>query len=161
MSEWDERWLDVRRIRLLRPIMTSRLALAAKKGCDGVEPDIMDAYRHLPEVRKPIAAADQLRYNRFIANTAHSLGLSVGLKNDVDQLPELVQYFDFAVNEQCFQYEECSVYSASFVRQDKAVFGAEYAGDPAAFCPLANRMMLSFQKKRLALGRWRIGCENY
>jgi hypothetical protein len=161
MADWDERWLDIRYVRLLRPIMTARIRLAVSKGCDAVEPDNMDAYTNLDEVGKPITAAHQLRYNRMIANTAHQLGMSVGLKNDLDQLPQLVSYYDFAVNEQCFQYNECSAYTSTFVQQDKAVFGAEYQGNPAVFCPKANQMKLSFQKKTLALKQWRIGCENY
>ena len=108
-----------------------------------------------------ITAAHQLAYNKFIANTAHSLGMSVGLKNDLDQLSQLVSFYDFAVNEQCFQYQECSGYTSTFVKANKAVFGAEYQGDPAVFCPTANQMNLSFQKKMLALKQWRIGCENY
>jgi hypothetical protein len=161
MADWDERWLDIRRIDLLKPIMTSRIKLAVAKGCDAVEPDNMDAYTNLDEVKKPLTAAHQLAFNKFIANTAHSLGMSVGLKNDLDQLSQLVWFYDFAVNEQCFQYQECSGYTTTFVKANKAVFGAEYQGDPAVFCPKANQLKLSFQKKTLALKQWRIGCENY
>jgi hypothetical protein len=161
MADWDERWLDIRRINLLRPIMTSRIKLAVAKGCDAVEPDNMDAYTNLGEVKKPLTAAHQLAYNEFIANTAHSLGMSVGLKNDLNQLSQLVSFYDFAVNEQCFQYQECSRYINTFVKANKAVFGAEYQGDPAVFCPTANQMKLSFQKKTLALKQWRVGCENF
>jgi hypothetical protein len=32
------------------------------------------------------------------------------LQNNVDQIPELVEYYDFAINEACFQYGECSSY---------------------------------------------------
>jgi hypothetical protein len=46
-----------------------------------------------------LTAADQLAYNRWIAATAHELGLAVGLKNDVDQVADLVTSFDFFVNE--------------------------------------------------------------
>jgi hypothetical protein len=44
MDDWDERWLDIRRIDLLEPIMRGRLELAVSKGCDAVEPDNVDAY---------------------------------------------------------------------------------------------------------------------
>jgi len=162
MDEWNERWLDIRRIDLLSKIMTDRIKLAVSKGCDAVEPDNVDAYQNRNEVKKPITAADQLEYNRWIANKAHELGMSVGLKNDVGQLRGLVKYFDFAVNEQCFQYKECSAYKV-FTKAgvDKAVFGVEYKGNPANFCRAANRNKLSFQKKRLSLYAWRIGCEKY
>ena len=38
---------------------------------------------------------------------AHSRGLEVGLKNDVEQVGQLVGYFDWQLNEECFQYDEC------------------------------------------------------
>ena len=38
---------------------------------------------------------------------AHARGLSIGLKNDLDQVAALEPDFDWALNEQCFQYDEC------------------------------------------------------
>ena len=160
MAEWDERWLDIRRIDLLGPIMRSRLDLAVTKGCDAVEPDNMDAYTNLSEVDVPLTYQDQINYNRWIAQEAHARGLSVGLKNDVDQLADLVDYFDWALNEQCFQYNECNNYSI-FTNAGKAVFGVEYQGSAANFCPQANAMQLFWLKKKLSLNAWRVGCEDY
>lgn len=40
-------------------------------------------------------------FNRMIARLAHERSLAVGLKNDVDQVEELVEDLDFAVNESC------------------------------------------------------------
>ena len=160
MADWDERWLDIRRIDLLAPIMRARMALAASKGCDGVEPDNMDAYTNGSETELGLTGLDQLAYNRWIAEQAHLLGLSVGLKNDTDQLLDLVDDFDWALNEQCFQYNECEGYSV-FTSSGKAVFGVEYRGNAGVFCPEANAMSLFWLKKKSALGAWRIGCEAY
>lgn len=44
-----------------------------------------------------LTAADQAAYNTWLADTAHSLGLAVGLKNDLDQLATLQPKFDFFV----------------------------------------------------------------
>jgi hypothetical protein len=74
----------------------------------------------------PLTALTQLDYNRFLAIEAHARGLAVGLKNDVDQIAQLVGDFDFAVNEQCNQYKECGGYDA-FLKTGKPVFNAEYA----------------------------------
>lgn len=41
----DERWLDVRRLAILGPIMTARMDLAVQKGCDAVDSDNMDGYQ--------------------------------------------------------------------------------------------------------------------
>ena len=118
-----ERWLDVRSENV-RAIMRDRLDLAQAKRCDGVEPDNVDGYAN--ESGFDFSDDDQLAYNRFLAGEAHARGLAVGLKNDLDQVDALAADFDFAVNEQCFEYDECSAY-AGFSAMGKAVFNAEYA----------------------------------
>lgn len=118
----DERWLDIRSANV-HSIMKKRLDIAKNKGCDGVEPDNMDGYTNKSGFN--LTSQDQLAYNRFIANEAHKRGLAVGLKNDLDQISELVEYFDFAVNEQCFEYNECDAL-LPFINQGKPVLTAEY-----------------------------------
>ncbi len=119
----DERWLDIRSENVRR-IMLARLDLAAARGCDCVEPDNVDGYANATGF--PLTADDQLAFNRFLANEAHRRGLCVGLKNDLDQIEELVDYFDFALNEQCHEFDECDLL-APFVAAGKPVFNAEYA----------------------------------
>lgn len=124
LDQWPgERWLDTRSANV-RAIMQARLDLAVSKRCDAVEPDNMDAYANPSGIE--LTADTQLDYNRFIAHQAHARGLAVGLKNDVDQLAALQPHFDFAVNEQCHEYDECDGYSV-FVTNGKPVFNAEYA----------------------------------
>ena len=118
-----EKWLNIRAISKLAPIMKARLDLAKEKGCDGVEPDNMDGY--INNSGFSLSATEQLKYNIFIAQEAHSRGLSVGLKNDLAQIEELVSYFDFAVNEQCNKYNECDKLKP-FIDNDKPVFNTEY-----------------------------------
>jgi hypothetical protein len=117
-----ERWLDIRSPHVHR-IMTQRLDLAAAKGCDAVEPDNVQGY--MENTGFELSADDQLAYNRFIANQARSRGLGVALKNDLEQVDELVDYFDFSINEQCFQYNECDQLMP-FIRAGKPVLHAEY-----------------------------------
>lgn len=118
-----ERWLDIRAESVM-DVMMKRLDLAVEKGCDGVEPDNMDGYTNNSGF--PLTASDQLLYNKSIADEAHRRGLSVGLKNDVDQILELEPFFDFAVNEQCHEFDECEAMSP-FIEAGKPVFNAEYA----------------------------------
>ncbi len=118
-----ERWLDIRSSNVL-DIMMARLDTAASKGCDGVEPDNMDGYQNNSGFA--LTANDQLIYNRLIAEAAHDRRLSVALKNDLDQIPDLVDYFDFAVNEECFAYSECDTL-APFTDAGKPVLHAEYS----------------------------------
>lgn len=146
-----ERWLDVRRLDVLGPIMESRLDRAVRKGCDGVEPDNVDGFTN--ETGFPLTAADQEAFNRWLAAEAHARGLSVGLKNDLEQVEALVDDFDWALDEQCFEYEECEML-LPFIDDGKAVFGVEYALAAPSFCPEARAMGLSWLRKHEALGPW-------
>ncbi|MEW1605257.1 endo alpha-1,4 polygalactosaminidase [Streptomyces sp. NPDC093808] len=153
---WEgERWLDIRRTDVLEPLMAERLDMCRDKGFDAVEPDNMDGYRN--RTGFPLTAADQLRYNRLIARLAHERGMAVGLKNDLDQIPDLVGDFDFAVNEQCAQYDECEELTP-FVEADKAVFHAEYELPTDRFCADSRRLKLSSLLKRYELDAWRRTC---
>ena len=123
LEGWEnERWLDIRS-QALESLMRKRLELAAQKGCDGVEPDNMDGYQN--ESGFDLTGEDQIAYNIFIANESHAQGLSVGLKNDLGQIEALVSYYDFSVNEQCFEYDECDLLDP-FIQAGKPVLTAEY-----------------------------------
>ncbi|MDQ1071241.1 hypothetical protein QFZ32_006681 [Streptomyces canus] len=153
---WEgERWLDIRATDALEPLMADRLDMCREKGFDAVEPDNMDGYKN--RTGFVLTAADQLRYNRLIAEMAHDRGLSVGLKNDLDQIPELVGDFDFAVNEQCAQYAECADMEP-FIKADKAVFHVEYELPTSRFCAESRRLKLSSMLKKYELGVWREAC---
>jgi hypothetical protein len=137
----DERWLDVRS-REVFDVMRARLDLARERGCDGVEPDNVTAYRN--DSGFPLTASDQLAFNRNLANEAHRRGLAAALKNDGDQATELVDYFDLELNEECFEYEECEQLRP-FLGAGKPVLNVEYANTPAdaerlagSVCPQAR-----------------------
>jgi hypothetical protein len=150
-----ERWLDIRKLRVLGPIMQARLDVCADKGFDAVEFDNVDGYRN--RTGFPLTGADQLRYNVYLGNQAHRRGLSAVLKNDLGQVRGLLPYFDVALNEQCFQYEECNRLRP-FVAASKAVFTVEYRLDPAEFCPQAADLGFNSMLKRLSLRVWREPC---
>ena len=143
-----ERWLDIRRMQILAPLMRERLGMCADKGFDGVELDLVDGYQN--RTGFPLTGADQRRYNVFLANEAHGLGLSVALKNDLGQIGALLPYFDYALNEQCHRYHECDRLDA-FVEAGKAVFGVEYGMRTSEFCPQSNEHDFNFLKKDLDL----------
>ena len=143
-----EKWLDIRRIDVLGPIMAARMDLCKQKGFDAVEPDNIDAYSNNSGF--PLTAQDQLNYNKWLAAAAHARGLSIGLKNDLEQVPQLVTSFDWAINEQCFEYNECQLL-APFTQAGKAVFVVEYALSPAQFCDKAVALKFNALKKNLDL----------
>lgn len=159
LADWPgERWLDVRRLDVLQPLMTARLDLARTKGCDGVDPDNVDGYAN--ETGFPLTAEDQLAYNLWLAQAAHQRGLSIGLKNDVDQIPALVEAFDWALNESCFTYDECTRL-LPFVEAGKPVFVIEYALAPADFCPQALAWDFNALAKRRVLDAYRVDCREW
>ena len=136
----QERWLDIRRIGLLAPILRRRFDICRRKGFDAVEPDNLAGWEN--RTGFPLTRAHQLRFNRWVARQVHRRGMSVALKNDGRQARQLVGDFDFAVVEQCFQYDECGQYTA-FTARGKAVFEAEYELDPGEFCPRARALRFS------------------
>jgi hypothetical protein len=150
-----ERWLDVRKISVLGPIMAKRFDQCKAKGFDAVEPDNVDGYAN--DTGFSITAAQQLKFNRYIARLAHARGLGVALKNDPDQAKQLVKDFDFALSEQCFEYDECDLYNP-FIKAGKAVFEVEYNLPTSRFCTKARQMHFSSIRKRLLVSTWRQGC---
>lgn len=131
LADWpDERWVDVRRLDVLGPLLQARLDVCRAKGFDAVEPDNVDAYSN--DSGFPLTPEDQLTFNRWVAGEARSRGMAVGLKNDVAQVPELVDDFDFAVNEECMEYQECDRLQP-FLDAGKAVLHVEYGVTAAEF----------------------------
>ena len=94
----------------------------ARKGFDAVEFDNLDSWTRFdgegsdaPEL--PFSKADAIDYAELLTDHAHSQHLAVGQKNT----PQLgrrnsldVVGFDFAIAEQCGQYDECDRYRSVF-----------------------------------------------
>lgn len=153
---WEgERWLDIRRLDLLAPLMAQRLDQCRDKGFDGVEPDNMDGY--LNDTGFPLSYEDQLAYNLWLAEAAHERGLSIGLKNTPGQVQALLPYYDWALTESCFAQGWCEEFQP-FIEAGRAVFAAEYSITPAEFCPQAARLRFSAIFKERELGVYREGC---
>ena len=150
-----ERWLDIRKLRVLRPIMRARMDMCEAKGFDAIEFDLVDGYQN--HTGFPLTGADQLRYDIFLANEAHKRGMSAVLKNDLGQVRDLLPYFDVALDEQCFQYHECDRLRP-FVTAGKAVFTVEYKLELADFCTQAADLGFNSMKKKLSLRVWRAPC---
>ncbi len=157
LDGWEgEAWLDTRNAGV-RLAMKARLDRAVQKHCDGVEPDNVDGYANDPGF--PLTAATQLDYNTFLATEAHARGLSIGLKNDLDQVQALVTKFDWALNEECHSFDECEMLTP-FISAGKAVFHVEYgdASLASSVCPATKPLGFSTLIKKLDLGVWRTAC---
>jgi hypothetical protein len=153
-----ERWLDIRRIDLLGPIMAARLTLCHEKGFDAVEPDNIDGYSN--NTGFAISYEEQLRYNRWLAVEAHSVGLSIGLKNDPEQAADLVADFDWSLTEDCYDQGWCDSL-APFLAAGKAVLAAEYTDTSVDFeeaCARLEPAGFSLIQKDRDLSAWREAC---
>jgi hypothetical protein len=146
-------WLDIRQTATLFPIMEARIKMCKDKGFDSVEPDEMVNYSNNSGF--PLVYQDQLTYNRGIAEIAHRHGLSIGLKGNAAQAADLVNDFDWMLNEQCYEYDECYLLHP-FMVSGKAVFEVEYNVPRGEFCADANARGFNAMQMPLALdgGRW-------
>ncbi|MBV1856338.1 endo alpha-1,4 polygalactosaminidase [Catellatospora tritici] len=136
---WEgENWLDVRDVRqpgsALAALMRARLDMCDAKGFDAVEFDNIDAFVNVTGF--PLTGSDQAYYNAWLADEAHTRGMSTVFKNDIAQATLLLPYFDMALNEECHANGECAVYQ-QFVQAGKPVFIAEYTASPG-FCVDSN-----------------------
>jgi hypothetical protein len=152
-------WVDVRQQAVV-DVMLKRIEVAVSKGCDAVEADDVDARSNQPGF--PITAQDQQGFIIKLADAAHALGLGFGLKNDLDEVKELVSHADFAINEQCFEYDECDSLTP-FISAGKPVFNVEYTdGDLASkagqICDQAKTLGFASIIKHLDLDAPRYGC---
>jgi hypothetical protein len=143
-----ERWLDIRQLSALQPIMTARFQICREKGFDAVEPDNIEGYANKSGF--PLTAAEQLTYNEWVAEEVHGLGMAVLQKNDGEQTPQLWTHFDGALSEQCNQYRECADF-APYLAAGEPVLNAEYKLKTAKFCAADEAAGIMGARFKLAL----------
>lgn len=156
MQGWpDERWLDVRKIALLSPIITARVDQCERKEFDAIEFDNVDGWTN--DTGFALTRADNVRYVKWLTRLGHSHDLAVGLKNALGIVATLADTVDWALNEECFHYRECARYRP-LTRLHKPVFELEYGGNLQDVCANAHHLGLIAQVKRLRLGAWSRPC---
>ena len=139
----SERYLDIRNA-TVQKLIAQRLEVAQEKGCQGVEPDIDDAYfedfqgdfsASSTVTGFPITYGDQLNFVTHLSRQAHRLGMSFGLKNGANQrfVHDLLPHIDWVLNEQCNETNTCAVYD-QVIAAGKPVFQVEYDLKPKEFC---------------------------
>ncbi|MFI5709672.1 endo alpha-1,4 polygalactosaminidase [Kribbella sp. NPDC051620] len=109
-EDWGEALLDIRGAKAARVAakVNGWIDGCAAKGYKAIEPDNYDSY----ERSKGLLTTAQARtYLKLLADHAHLKNLAIAQKNTVD----LAQYrtsvgLDFAVAEECGQYNECGDY---------------------------------------------------
>ncbi|MFI8348005.1 endo alpha-1,4 polygalactosaminidase [Streptomyces sp. NPDC085596] len=126
-EDWNEPLLDIgtpaRRERVADRV-NRWIDGCADNGYDAVEPDNYDSYtrsRHL------LTPADATAFMRLLTRHAHARHLAVGQKNTPELAGERERAgLDFAVAEECGQYDECGTYARAY---DDRVLDIEYT-DP-------------------------------
>ncbi|MBA9050108.1 MULTISPECIES: endo alpha-1,4 polygalactosaminidase [Streptomyces] len=123
-EDWDEALLDTstadKRSRLAA-VVGAWIDGCAKSGFQAVEPDNLDSYERSGG---RLTKADNAAFAKLLAGRAHAAGLAVGQKNTADMLSDRTKIgFDFAVAEECGQYNECGAYAKAYADR---VFVIEY-----------------------------------
>jgi hypothetical protein len=155
-----ERWLDIRRVDLLAPVMLARLDLCRDKGFDGVMLDNVNSYTN--RTGFALTGADQLRFNVWLANEARTRGLAVGMNNNPEQARQLLPYFDWVLAESCFSQGWCRTLRP-FIEQGKAVVVIEYTENEAklaSMCRQAAALKFSLLMKKRELDAFRQDCSS-
>lgn len=167
-QDWpDEKWIHPAALdaagttgKTVRQLLTARVLMVHAKGCDAVEPDMIEAASNnvtFPQMPKA-TAGEQLAFNRWIADTVHGLGMAVALKGDRDQADDLEPWFDFAIQEEEYAYGEQHATDA-FLAAGKAVLDAEYKAPlQPVWCTDARARGISLIGKKLSLGAPRTLC---
>ncbi|MFF5858780.1 endo alpha-1,4 polygalactosaminidase [Streptomyces sp. NPDC012751] len=123
-EDWNEPLLDLRtpakRERVARRV-NGWIDDCADKGFDAVEPDNYDSYTRSHRL---LTANDATAFMALLSAHAHARHLAVAQKNTAELAGRRERAgLDFAVAEECGQYDECGVYAKAF---DDRVVDIEY-----------------------------------
>lgn len=98
----------------------------AAQSFDAVEFDNLDTFTRFPQLG--FGRAEAVEYATTLVGLAHVRGLAAGQKNSVELLGQPIG-FDFAVVEQCGEYDECEAFADAF---GSLVFAIEYTDEGLA-----------------------------
>ncbi|WP_394820981.1 endo alpha-1,4 polygalactosaminidase [Pendulispora albinea] len=139
-------WLDIRQLDIIMPIMKDRIINWCKnKGFDAIEPDETEVWSN--DSGFPITKEQNTAFHKALSDLAHSLNLSIGLKGNNTEADILEPYFDWALTEQCWEFNECKLFKDSFVKKNKTVFNVEYKKAPN--CASANAWHINSSQRDL------------
>jgi endo-alpha-1,4-polygalactosaminidase (GH114 family) len=157
---WEgEKWLDIRQIDKLGPILEARLDMIKEKGFDAVEPDNIDGFEY-PDPGFPLSQNDGMDFCKWLIAKSHERGLSIGQKNAGELAADLSAHFDWMLTEEAFAggwYED----AVSYIEKGKAVFATEYTDQMTVqefennVCPIAkeNRFSAILKDRDLTAGK--------
>ncbi|NKE63458.1 endo alpha-1,4 polygalactosaminidase [Lentzea sp. PSKA42] len=140
--DWNETLLDLRtadkRTRVAAKVNTW-IDQCASKGYQAIEPDNYDSYTRSLSL---LTAAQAQEYIKLLSAYAHSKNLAIGQKNTPELAGNRVANgLDFAVTEECGEWEECGDYAGPFANR---VLDIEYtdSGRAAACAEWSGRISI-------------------
>jgi hypothetical protein len=103
----EERWVDLRQVNALKPMLDSRIRMCARKGFDAVELDDIDSFEPPSTTGFNLTPGDAQNLLAYVDNRIHRAGMAVLWKNTGLLSWWGRNYSDGAVVEECYTYNEC------------------------------------------------------
>lgn len=156
--DWpDEYFLDVTDVfrpnSVLAEILTKRFQMCKDKGFEALEPDNLQNDENV--LGGKITLQQQIDFNGWVADTAHSIGLAVFQKNGPDKIllrdrtgSRMLDKFDGILNEECQQYDEC-LPLAEYSKIGKLALNVEYK--TTIKCTIYDTLKVSAMQRDLDL----------
>ncbi|KAK5662695.1 hypothetical protein OQA88_8611 [Cercophora sp. LCS_1] len=159
-----ERWVNISSPSI-REIIAARVETASQMGCDAIDPDNVDGYQNNNGLS--LTSDDSVELIDFIVDRASERKIAVGLKNAPDIIPDVISLVQFAVNEQCAEYDVCGA-TRPFIKANKPVFHIEYPPDAPSVskaqsddaCTSRGSSSFSTIMKTLTLDGWAQYCDD-
>lgn len=127
-EEWDEALLDTstpEKRKAVAEVVGDWIDGCADAGFAAVEFDNLDSYLRSDGL---LTVEDNLALAELLVDRAHRAGLAAGQKNAAELVDRARSLgFDFAVAEECQEYDECDAYTDAYGR---GVVQVEYADQP-------------------------------
>jgi len=162
----DEKFLNIKEIDKLKPIMEKRFEMIREKGFIGVEADNLDIYT--ADIGKNgtgfnISLKDTKKYADFLINLSHEKNLSIGQKNAPEFVEVYGDLFDWALLEDAF-FEGYADKFEIYTKNNKAVFAIEYLDNTSKevflknVCPQAKKLKFTAILKNRTLDALEYKC---
>jgi hypothetical protein len=103
----QERWVDLRQLDALKPMLDARISMCAQKGFDAVELDDIDSFEPSSTTGFNLTPGDAQNLLAWVDNEIHLKGMTVLWKNTGILSWWGRDYSDGAVVEECYVYSEC------------------------------------------------------
>ena len=104
----QERWVDLRQLDALKPMLDERLEMCASKGFDAVELDDIDSFDPPATTGFHLTPGDAQNFLAYAFNEIHRLGMTGLWKNSPYLSSWARNYADGAIVEECYLYRQCT-----------------------------------------------------